>query len=238
MKFTYLWVDFFTVLVPFIFSFHAKLNFHKQFRYFFPANVLAAILFISWDILFTKIKVWGFNPDYISGVHIFNLPLEEILFFICVPFSCVFSYHCLNLYFKINWKPKTESVFVLCFSAILVIIGLLNYFRLYTSVTFVSLALLLLFLKYVMKVNWLPKLFSIYPILLLPFFIVNGILTGTGPDAPVVWYNNAENLGIRMLTIPVEDTFYGFELILLNVFFYEYLKAKFNPEMVPADVNN
>lgn len=68
MKFTYLWVDLFTVIIPFFFSFHPKLNFHKSFRYFFPANVLAAILFLSWDMLFTKIEVWGFNPDYISGI--------------------------------------------------------------------------------------------------------------------------------------------------------------------------
>lgn len=235
MKFTYLWIDFFTVIIPFLFSFHPKLNFHKNFRYFFPANILAAVLFISWDVLFTKMKIWGFNADYISGIHFFNLPLEEVMFFLCVPFSCVFSYHCLNLYFDISWKPKKESIFVACLSAILLITGLFSYHRLYTSVTFVSLALLLLFLKYIIKVTWLPKLFSIYPILLIPFFIVNGILTGTGLDEPIVWYNNAENLGIRMLTIPVEDTFYGFELILLNVFFYEYLKKKTNPEMLPAE---
>ena len=62
----------------------------------------------------------------------------------------------------------------------------------------------------------------------LLFFIVNGILTGTGQESPIVWYNNQENLGIRMLTIPVEDTFYGFELVVLNLFFYERLKGRKN----------
>jgi lycopene cyclase domain-containing protein len=66
---------------------------------------------------------------------------------------------------------------------------------------------------------------KIYLFLLIPFFIVNGILTGTGLEAPIVWYNNQENLGVRLLTIPIEDTFYGFELIVLNVFFYEKWKA-------------
>ena len=65
---------------------------------------------------------------------------------------------------------------------------------------------------------------KIYLFLLIPFFIVNGILTGTGLEAPIVWYNNQENLGVRLLTIPIEDAFYGFELILLNVFFYEKWK--------------
>ena len=113
---------------------------------------------------------------------------------------------------------------VIMLSAILLLSGLYFYGRLYTSVTFISLALLLLILKFALKAEFLPKLLRIYPILLIPFFIVNGILTGTGIESPVVWYNNDENLGIRLLTIPVEDVFYGFELILLNVFLYEKLK--------------
>ena len=64
----------------------------------------------------------------------------------------------------------------------------------------------------------------VYSVLLLPFFIVNGILTGTGLDSPVVWYNDNENLGLRVLTIPVEDIFYGMELIFLNLLIYQKLK--------------
>ena len=103
--------------------------------------------------------------------------------------------------------------------------GLYALPRLYTSSTFISLAALLPIMRYGLKVKWLPKFASIYLVILLPFFIVNGILTGTGLEEPIVWYNNEENLGIRLLTIPVEDVFYGFELLLLNVFLYEKLKG-------------
>lgn len=228
MKLTYFWVDFFTVIIPFIFSFHPKINFKKKFKFFFPANILVASLFIIWDISFTKKGVWGFNPDYVSGIYFFNLPIEEILFFICIPFSCVFTYHSINLFFNIRSKPKTEVLFVNALATVLIVTGIYFYSRMYTSYTFISLSLLLLFMKYMAKVDWLPKLAMVYLFLLIPFLIVNGILTGFGLAQPVVWYNNAENIGIRLLTIPVEDIFYGFELILLNVTLYEYFKKYFH----------
>ena len=55
---------------------------------------------------------------------------------------------------------------------------------------------------------------------------MNGILTGTCLQHPVVWYNNAENLGMRFFTIPVEDLFYGFELVLGKVVLFELIKIK------------
>lgn len=227
MKYTYLWVDFFTIIIPFIFSFHPKLNFYKNFKWFFPANLIAGTIFIVWDVIFTDMGVWGFNPKYLSGIYFFNLPIEEILFFLCIPFSCLFTYHCLTLFYKFEWNKKTENIVIIGLSTLLLLTGLIAYPRAYTSTTFLSLGSLMLFAKFVGKIKWFPKLASVYVVLLLPFFIVNGILTGTGLEEPVVWYNNAENLSFRLLTIPIEDIFYGFELIFLNMIFYEYFKERF-----------
>lgn len=227
MKFTYLWVNLLSVIIPLLFSFHPRLKFYKEFKWFFPANFLMAAIFLTWDAYYTKLGVWGFNPDYLTGIYVFNLPIEEVLFFVCIPFACVYTYHMLLLSYKLEWPDKLEHIFILSMSSALLVIGIYYYDKAYTSVTFIGLAVFLLFLKYAVKWPWLSKITSTYGILILPFLIVNGVLTGTGLEAPIVWYDDAENLGLRILTIPVEDLFYGFLMILLNVFFYHWLKEKY-----------
>jgi lycopene cyclase domain-containing protein len=71
--------------------------------------------------------------------------------------------------------------------------------------------------------------FISYLIILVPFLMVNGVLTAI----PVVWYNDTENIGVRifsflpypMQNIPLEDIFYGMLLIMMNVAGYEKLKS-------------
>jgi lycopene cyclase domain-containing protein len=78
----------------------------------------------------------------------------------------------------------------------------------------------------VFKAEWFGKAITVYALLLVPFLLVNGILTGTGLEEPVVIYNKTQNLNIRLFTIPVEDVFYGFELFVLNLFVYLKLSEK------------
>ena len=226
MSVTYLLIDFFTVVIPFVFSFHPKLNFYKTWRAFFPAVIITGVYFIAWDAYFTSWGVWGFNPRYLTGIGIGNLPLEELLFFFCIPYACVFTFHCLQNYVGKNIPDRVEHVITLSLVVFLSITGILNYNRLYTFVTFLSLAALLAIARYVLHITWLAKFYIIYAILLVPFLLVNGILTGTGLEEPVVWYNDEENTGFRILTIPFEDIFYGMELILMNLLLYRYLLPK------------
>src|SRR6476660_2994724 len=105
-----------------------------------------------------------------------KLPIEEVLFFICIPFSCVFTYHCLTQFYAFSWKPQIENLVVILLAIVLFFIGICYYQKAYTAATFLSLSIVLLLLQFIARVNWIGKLLSIYPVLLIPFFIVNGIL--------------------------------------------------------------
>lgn len=228
MKSLYLLVNLFTIFIPFIFSFHPKIRFDRSWKAFFLAALCVGTVFVVWDAIFTHLGVWGFNPRYLLGIHMAGLPLEEILFFICIPFSCVFTFFCLTKFYDLRWNDDKERIFCLFFSLILFVAAILFYERLYTFITFLTTALTCLALKFVAKVDWFGSALTVYMVLLIPFFIVNGVLTGTGIEESVVWYNDAENLGVRILTIPVEDAFYGFELILLNIYLYKRFHKNFS----------
>ena len=84
---------------PLCLSFDKKVAFYKNWKYLFLAMILPALFYIIWDIYFTSKGVWSFNEDYISGIKIINLPIEEVLFFFIVPYCCVFIYECIRVYF-------------------------------------------------------------------------------------------------------------------------------------------
>ncbi len=221
-RFTYLLVDLFAVIVPFLFSFHPKILFHKKWHASVPAMLITATFFIAWDILFTGWGVWSFNPRYLIGVYFFNIPLEEILFFICIPYACVFTYYCFGL-LKSNYFFG-RAVLISSIIILVLLFTLTLFFpRLYPTVTFLLLSALILYNEFFRKVKWMKRFYLAYLVLLIPFFICNGILTGTGIDEAVVSYNENEFTGIRLLTIPFEDVFYGMLLIMMNVTIFEYL---------------
>jgi lycopene cyclase domain-containing protein len=193
----------------------------------FTAILCVAVPFLIFDSLFTAHGVWSFNPVYITGIFLFNLPIEEILFFICIPYSCLFTWYCLDKFYDLSWNQKTENIFCILFSAVLLITGIVFRQKLYTSSTLISTAILCFVLKFALNVNWFGKAVSVFAILIFPFLLVNGILTGTGLLAPVVMYNPMYNLGIRVMTIPVEDFIYGFELFLLNLSLYLRFNKRF-----------
>lgn len=222
--YTYLILNIASISIPFIASFDKRLALHKNFKALFSAIAIVAGFFIIWDIYFTKWGIWGFNDRYLSGLYFFGLPLGEWLFFICIPFACVFTYVSLNyLIKKDHFKPIERSISVTLI-AVLLLLTIVFYDRWYTATTFFLTSIFIAYLQFKVQPIWLSRFYFSYLFILIPFFIVNGILTGTGIEEQVVWYDDTQNMGIRMITIPVEDTFYGMLLILANVFLYEKWK--------------
>ena len=111
---------------------------------FLKANILVAIQFLIWDELFTRHGVWGFTNEHLTGISFFNLPIEEILFFIIIPYCCVFTY---EVFLKLSLKNnQITQLLTLALGIIILIIGVLLYTKIYTAGTFISLGILLIVL--------------------------------------------------------------------------------------------
>ena len=100
----------------------------------------------------------------------------------------------------------------------------INPSHLYTTITFGFLFITLLVLLLTRYTVHLSHIILAWIIALLPMAYVNGILT----SKPVLIYNNAQNLGIRIGTIPVEDFFYNMVYMLWMITIYEIIKTKDN----------
>ena len=218
--YTYFAILLFSIAGPLALSFDKKVAFYKHWKQVFGAMLLPAFFYVVWDIIFTQLGVWSFNGLYITGVHYFNLPIEEMLFFFVVPYCCLFIYACVITYFPKLQSNKTTDIIFKSLSLIFFVVACFNLRKDYSFYTFLFCSIFILFLLF-QRFNQAAFLVS-YLIILIPFLIVNGFLT----SIPVVIYNDAENLGIRIFTIPFEDIFYGMLLVMMNCLGYEHLIKK------------
>ena len=213
--------------VPLLYSiFEKKFHFIQYFKLAFFSILAIAIPFLIWDTLFTSAGVWGFNSNYHLSILILKMPLEEWLFFFCIPYACLFTHEVLKHYLP-NFKLSRKIAFMISILLLLLVtvLLLLNIGKLYTTVNFI---LFLLLITYSLK-HHIDELRFYYPsflVILIPFFIVNGVLTGSFIEEPVVWYNNNENIGFRLFTIPFEDVFYAFNLLFAVQLVFNFLKNR------------
>lgn len=219
-EYTYLLLNIFTLSYPIAQSFEHRLKYYKQWKRLFPAILITGAFFVVWDILFTELSVWSFNQSYLIGYKIINLPLEEWLFFITVPYACVFIYEVLNYFVKKDLLGKYAKYIALILGLFLIVFALGNSDKLYTFISFSLTGVLLILHSLFLKREYLGRFFLAYLVTLIPFAVVNGFLT----SLPVVQYNDLENLGIRIGTIPVEDFVYNLLLFLMNITIYESLR--------------
>ena len=223
----YFYILLFSIAIPLLYTILFK-DFIKFWKYFIISTALVAAIFLIWDYFFTAIGVWSFNNDYCLGIEMLGMPLEEWLFFLIIPFCSLFIHYCaitVNPNFKFN--KKTSFYLTLTLIVLVFTVAIANSTKYYTAVNFFILAMVLslglLFFR-----SHLQKFYASFMVILIPFFIVNGILTGSFIETPIVSYNDLENLGIRLFTIPVEDIGYAFSMLFGNLMIFETLKKRFH----------
>jgi lycopene cyclase domain-containing protein len=212
-----------SVAIPMIRSFETRVRFWEKWRPLFAGIFVMMLVFIPWDIVFTRQGIWSFNYNYVSGLYIVNLPIEEWLFFIVIPYCVMFTYEVLKYFFPRFHFPKTTLWISIALGVFFILLAVLNTHRTYTLVVMLLTGLLALLQPLIKShKSWLSHFYLTYAITLVPFFIVNGVLTAI----PVVSYNDLENFGIRLYTIPIEDSVYLLGMMYIVTMVYEFLRKK------------
>jgi len=215
----YAWLMIGAIAGPFLLSFDKKVAFYKWWPSLFAGILVNGIFFVLWDSWFTSEGIWSFNPDYVAPYRWLLLPIEEWSFFVVIPYCSIFIYACCKAYLKDDFfkqiASKLNSI-VLILLALAIVIFHEQRYTFYNSMF----ALLLLALHhFYFKKSYMGYFWMAYFIHLIPFLIVNGVLTAK----PVVIYNPAEIMGPRIYTIPVEDSIYALTGLLLPITVMEYL---------------
>lgn len=223
-RMAYTYVHIFAFVPVFLLSFDRKVHYYKSWLDLFPSILIMGALFIIWDIYKTLAGVWGFNDYYVTGLRIVYLPWEELLFFVTVPFASIFIYECLNAYFPgdplARWDKKiTLGLVIGCF-----ILALLTINKAYSSTTFILTGGFMLYHWCYVPNTYRTRFYRAFLVILIPFLLVDGVLTGGFTKEPIVLYNPEEYMGIRIGSVPVEDAVYGFLLLFGVCYWLEWLR--------------
>lgn len=225
-RWLYLCVHIFSFVPVFLLSFDKRVHYYTSWKRLFPAIILVSIPFILWDMIFTEWKVWGFNEAYHQEFTIFGLPIEELLFFLTIPFSSIFIYQCLQYYFPRDILKSADKFISLGLGGLLIIVGLLYWYRIYTSTTFLLTGGFVIAHYLYFQNTYRTKFYLSYLITWLPFLIVDGVLTGGYSEQPVVIYHPEEFLNLRITSVPFEDSIYGLLLLMLNISLFTHFEGE------------
>lgn len=218
----YLILNILIIIFPLSLSFEKKIKYYTKMLPLFGSVIIVSTIFILWDAMAVSRGDWGFSNNYTSGFRIYNLPIEEILFFITVPFSTIFIYETINLYLpdkNIYYNKYIYSLVLL----VLIIMGFIHSDKYYTSTVFLFTALFLSITMFWFKELLRSRNYWLFVLIVyVPFMIFNYLLT----SLPVVWYSSKAIIGLRIITIPIEDFFYCFTLISAYLLVYLGYKRK------------
>jgi len=216
----YLLIDILIVIFPLISNIKWKFKYHHYHKHLFPSIAIVGSSYVIWDIIVTHRGDWWFNSKYLIGVNILGLPIEEILFFVTVPYSCIFIYENL-CHFTIEKEVIYSKFFYYLIMTLFFIFGLIYVKQDYTILSLFSCGLFFLvsntFYSKILKSRnyWLYIIISF-----IPFIFFNYLLT----SLVVVFYNPDAILGIRITTIPLEDFFYNYSMLSFYLLVYVYFK--------------
>ena len=218
MRAEYLLFDLLILAGPLALSLMPRHRFLARARSLMLATLVVAVPFVAWDAAVAG-SHWWFDPRYTLGVSLFGLPVEEVLFFVAVPYACAFSWETLvgGAKAQASGSPRIYALplgSLVAGAAVLLAGG-----PAYTGLTLLALGMAGV-LDHMLGTGLLrmPRYWGFAVVVLGFTAVFNAYLTWR----PIVHYGEAHQLGIRVGTIPIEDFGYGLALCTATVVLFQW----------------
>jgi lycopene cyclase domain-containing protein len=219
---TYLVLNLCIIAVPIWYTPDKRTAYYRRLPALGFSIAVVSSCYLLWDILVSARGEWSFNSKYLSGVQILNLPIEEVLFFITVPYSCLFIYEVVRYATK-STKLRLPASVVIAMSLALFAASLAFYPQGYTAKALASCGFFLMVALLLDRPLLESKQYWMWlAICYVPFFIINTVLTAL----PVVEYNSKTIWGLRFGTIPLEDFFYNYAMLSFYLLVYRIARKE------------
>lgn len=209
--------------VPVFYTITNKNGFRNKLRYGMPAIFITGFMFLLWDIRFTEVGIWSYDADFTIGLFHKSLPLEQWLVYLIFPYTALLIYEIMKTRFR---SLDFNSIFTAVSLLLVVALAVVAYLFRVRIYTFFSFLFTTIYLAYtIFRKQFKPHLthfFLTYLIILIPYFILNWILTWN----LAIEYHQEQVLNVWVGMIPVENFVYLFLLLLINITVYEYLSEK------------
>ena len=207
---------------PFAMSFESRVYFIQYLGPVIIAIISIGALYIIWDIFATRAGHWRFHDETVGTSRILGLPPGEWLFFLLIPYNCLFIYEVVAFFFG-EGAPVTSLQWIqFVLASILAALAILFRNQGYTFLAMLSGAIYFtasgMFTPGIIAASGylLSMMFSF-----IAFIVVNGLYT----SIPTIFYNDEATLGIRIGTIRLEDFVYNLSYIGLIYTVYLFSKA-------------
>jgi len=231
----YLIIDLLIIIFPLLFSFKWKFKYYSYFKPLLTSTFIVGGIYIIWDIIVTMRGDWSFNEEFLSKIYFpskeVGLPIEEILFFVVVPYACIFIYENLE-YFLPPKKVFYNKWMYVTIAIIFFITGIAFYHQDYTILAMLSCAMfftvaVVLSPELLQSRNyWLYIFLSFIPFTIFNYLLTSLIVVSYNPNA--IWGGDGAWNG-RFFTIPIEDFFYNFSMLSFYLVIYLYFKKRWIP---------
>ena len=207
---------------PVALSFWSRTRFVHLWPLVAAAAATAAVPYVAWDAWVTG-RHWWFNPEYSLPHRPLGLPPGEWLFFLTVPFACIFTWRTLAKPERGHLSPGRGWIYLAAVALLPLSVWLWSLGKEYTSLAVGALGVSAIVDRAVGTRLLTHTRYPRFVAMLMGLtFVFNGYLTAR----PVVLYDASYQLDVRIWTVPVEDFVYGLSLMnFALIFFHLFTRA-------------